>query len=127
MKVQLVELQVPFTELKLQSSLRRYKLLKMAYICLADQLMLLSDANDAAVARHSLDAQLQDWRDGRQRLCRDWLKDMINAVMPLAHELELAHRRLPQQPSEGPVLVAPQGKVPTVVSNDFQLPLPRQT
>lgn len=56
----------------------------------ADQLMVLSDRNDAAAARHSLDAQLHDWRDGRQRLCRDWLKDMINAVMPVAHELGLA-------------------------------------
>ena len=61
----------------------------------ADQLMALSDTNDAAAARHSLDAQLQDWRDGRQRLCRDWLRDMINDVMPLAHELELASYLLP--------------------------------
>jgi predicted glutamate--cysteine ligase len=57
--------------------------------------MVLSDRNDAAAARHSLDAQLHDWRDGRQRLCRDWLKDMINAVMPLAHELDLASCLLP--------------------------------
>jgi predicted glutamate--cysteine ligase len=61
----------------------------------ADQLMVLSDRNDAAAARHSLDAQLHDWRDGRQRLCRDWLKDMINAVMPAAHELGLASCLLP--------------------------------
>ena len=40
-------------------------------------------------------AQLHDWRDGRQRLCRDWLKDMINAVMPLAHELDIAACLLP--------------------------------
>ena len=54
-----------------------------------DQLMALCDTNDAAAAKHSLNATLHDWRDGRQRVCRDWVRDLINAVMPLAHELEL--------------------------------------
>ena len=60
-----------------------------------DQLMRLSDANDAAAARKSLDAQLQDWRNGNPRLCRDWLRDLINSVMPLAHDLQLAGRLQP--------------------------------
>ena len=61
----------------------------------AEKLMKLSDANDAAAARYSLDSQLHDWRDGRQRVCRDWLREMIDAVMPTAHELGLAPRLLP--------------------------------
>ncbi len=61
----------------------------------AEQLMNLSDANDVAAAKQSLDAHLQDWRDGRPRLCREWLRELINTVLPLAHELELTTLLLP--------------------------------
>ena len=53
------------------------------------QLEELSMSNDRAAARSSLEATLHNWRDGRERSCRDWLEHLIETVTPLAQELGL--------------------------------------
>ncbi|QNI53125.1 gamma-glutamate-cysteine ligase [Synechococcus sp. BIOS-E4-1] len=53
------------------------------------QLEELSMSNDRAAARSSLEATLHNWRDGRERFCRDWLEQLIDSVTPLAQELGL--------------------------------------
>ncbi len=49
----------------------------------------LSDMNDCAAARNSLDATLSSWRDGKPISCRDWISQLLEDVMPLAHELDM--------------------------------------
>jgi predicted glutamate--cysteine ligase len=55
----------------------------------ADKLAKLSDANDAAAAHASLDAELHHWKDGQSILCRDWIQSLIDDVTPLAAQLNL--------------------------------------
>lgn len=49
-----------------------------------DELVQLSDANEVAAARHSLDANLQHWQDGRTIAARDWIETLYETVFPLA-------------------------------------------
>ena len=59
------------------------------------QLQELSMSNDRAAARSSLEATLHNWRDGRERSCRDWLEQLIDSVTPLAQELGLKQQLEP--------------------------------
>ena len=59
------------------------------------QLQELSMSNDRAAARSSLEATLHNWRDGRERSCRDWLGQLIDSVTPLAQELGLKQQLEP--------------------------------
>lgn len=60
-----------------------------------DELVDLADANDAAVAVTSLDANVHHWRDGSRLLCRDWIEQLIEAVTPLADQHGLSERLKP--------------------------------
>ena len=62
-----------------------------------EQLQSLSDANDAAAARSSLDAPLRHWVDGRSLVCRDWIEELCETVSPLAETLGLRHQLEPIQ------------------------------
>mgnify|MGYP001211277283 CR=1 FL=1 len=53
------------------------------------ELALLSDENDLNVAKSSLDADLSHWRNGEQIKCRDWIKELLLDVTPLAKELNM--------------------------------------
>ena len=78
-------------ELRVQQVLRepeRHDPLRCSALNL-QQLEELSMSNDRAAARCSLEATLHNWRDGRERFCRDWLEDLIDSVTPLAKELGL--------------------------------------
>ena len=52
-----------------------------------DELAVLSDLNDIAVAKLSLDASLNHWADGQSIICRDWIEQLIEEVMPLAKDM----------------------------------------
>lgn len=47
-------------------------------------LIALTDANEVAAAKSSLDAQLRHWQDGRLILARDWIKELYQEVWPVA-------------------------------------------
>lgn len=47
-------------------------------------LMTLSEENEAAAARLSLDAPLRHWKDGREILARDWIEELYQEVWPVA-------------------------------------------
>ena len=53
------------------------------------ELALFSDKNDMNVAKSSLDANLFHWRNGEQIKCRDWIKELLLDVTPLAKELNM--------------------------------------
>tara|TARA_B100000579_G_scaffold411037_1_gene401520 strand:- start:43 stop:1182 length:1140 start_codon:yes stop_codon:yes gene_type:complete len=53
------------------------------------ELALLSDENDINSAKFSLDANLSHWRNGEQIKCRDWIKELLLDVTPLAKELHM--------------------------------------
>jgi len=53
------------------------------------ELALLSDQNELNVAKSSLDANLSHWRNGQQIKCRDWIKELLLDVSPLANELNM--------------------------------------
>lgn len=46
----------------------------------AEELIAITDANEAAAAQHSLDAQLIHWQDGRSILARDWIEEIYQEV-----------------------------------------------
>ncbi len=47
-------------------------------------LVALTDANEIAASRHSLDAELRHWQDGRTILARDWIEEIYQQVWPIA-------------------------------------------
>ncbi len=51
---------------------------------LGSQLVALTDENEDAAARHSLDAELRHWQDGRKILARDWINEIYDQVYPIA-------------------------------------------
>ena len=62
-----------------------------------EQLAELADANDRAAARSSLDAELRHWRSGEPLLARHWLAAELEAMAPLAQQLELERWLAPLQ------------------------------
>ena len=46
----------------------------------SEDLIALTADNEAAAARHSLDAQLRHWQDGRSILARDWISEIYQEV-----------------------------------------------
>ena len=55
------------------------------------ELVLLSDENDMQVAKCSLEANLSHWENGRKIKCRDWVRELVSDVTPLAKELDMFH------------------------------------
>ena len=51
-----------------------------------EELVKLTDANETAVARHSLEAQLSHWQNGEMIKARDWLDAMYPQVWQIAHQ-----------------------------------------
>jgi predicted glutamate--cysteine ligase len=51
-----------------------------------EELIVMSEANEAAVAVNSLNANLQHWQDGRSITARDWITEMITATTATAQE-----------------------------------------
>ncbi|MDJ0897816.1 MAG: glutamate--cysteine ligase [Xenococcus sp. MO_188.B8] len=51
---------------------------------LAADLIAIADQNESLVARHSLDAELIHWQDGRKITARDWIEELYQEVFPLA-------------------------------------------
>ncbi|MCU0545400.1 MAG: glutamate--cysteine ligase [Oscillatoriaceae cyanobacterium Prado104] len=47
-------------------------------------LVALTDANEIAASRDSLDAELRHWRDGKPILARDWIEEIYQEVWPIA-------------------------------------------
>lgn len=47
-------------------------------------LVHLSDANEMAVAKHSLGAELRHWQDGRPILAKEWIQQLYDQVWPVA-------------------------------------------
>ncbi|MDJ0743532.1 MAG: glutamate--cysteine ligase [Xenococcaceae cyanobacterium MO_167.B27] len=50
------------------------------------ELIAIADKNELAVARNSLDAELQHWEDGRTIKARDWIEAMYQEVFPIAKQ-----------------------------------------
>ena len=50
----------------------------------ADELVSLADENETLTARHSLDAELRHWQDGRKIVARDWIEEIYEQVYPIA-------------------------------------------
>jgi predicted glutamate--cysteine ligase len=53
---------------------------------LAEDLIEITTANEQAVARHSLDAELRHWQDGSKILARDWITQIYHQVQPIAQK-----------------------------------------
>lgn len=51
-----------------------------------EDLIALTDANEVAAARLSLDAELRHWQDGRAILARDWIEDIYQQALPIAKQ-----------------------------------------
>lgn len=53
---------------------------------LAVDLVALTDENETAAARNSLDAELRHWQDGRKITARDWINEIYDQVYPVAQK-----------------------------------------
>ncbi|MFB2938319.1 glutamate--cysteine ligase [Aerosakkonemataceae cyanobacterium BLCC-F154] len=51
-----------------------------------EDLVILTDANETAAAKLSLEAQLQHWSDGKPILARDWIEQIYQEVWPVAKQ-----------------------------------------
>jgi predicted glutamate--cysteine ligase len=51
-----------------------------------EDLLEITQENEQAAARFSLDATLRHWQDGREIIARDWIKDLYAEVYPIAKE-----------------------------------------
>lgn len=51
-----------------------------------EELIELTNANEEAVARRSLDGDLRHWQDGRSISARDWISELVEEVTDLAKE-----------------------------------------
>jgi predicted glutamate--cysteine ligase len=49
-----------------------------------EDLLELTDINEIAAAKNSLDAELTHWQDGRTIIARDWLEEIYQEVWPVA-------------------------------------------
>ena len=49
-----------------------------------EKLLEITDFNEAAVAKASLDATLYHWQDGRKILAREWVEQLYAEVLPVA-------------------------------------------
>ncbi len=54
-----------------------------------DDLALLCDENEIQAAKNSLNSNLIHWKNGNQINCRDWIRELVNDVTPLAEELDM--------------------------------------
>jgi len=52
----------------------------------AEELSQLADANEAAAARCSLEAELHHWEDGREILARDWIEELYKDTWAVAKQ-----------------------------------------
>lgn len=52
----------------------------------AEELIILTDANEIAAAHQSLDAELYHWRDGRKILARNWIEELYQEVWDTAKQ-----------------------------------------
>ena len=52
----------------------------------SEELLEITDKNEAATAHKSLEAQLWHWQDGRQILARDWIEELYQEVFPIAKQ-----------------------------------------
>jgi predicted glutamate--cysteine ligase len=50
----------------------------------SSELVALTDANEAAAAQSSLDAELRHWQDGTKILARDWVEEIYQEVWSVA-------------------------------------------
>jgi len=74
--------------INLKNNIKKYDPIEASCKTLTE-LAILSDENDLNVAKTSLEANLSDWRDGKQIKCRDWIKELLLDVTPLANELNM--------------------------------------
>ncbi|MEM8612576.1 MAG: glutamate--cysteine ligase [Cyanobacteria bacterium P01_H01_bin.105] len=52
----------------------------------AEDLLELTAANEATVAKHSLNARLRHWQDGRYIQARDWIQSLYAEAIPIAKQ-----------------------------------------
>ncbi len=50
----------------------------------ADDLVAITEANESAAAKLSLDAELVHWQDGKPIIARQWIEDLYQQVSPIA-------------------------------------------
>ncbi len=80
----LIELRI----INLQNNVKKYDPIE-ASSKTQQELALMADENDLIAAKSSLNANLSHWKNGKQINCRDWIKELLLDVTPLAKELNM--------------------------------------
>ena len=63
----------------------------------AEELIAIADANEAAAARSSLNAELRHWQDGRSILAHEWIEELYQEVWAIAKQQGFSCFLLPLQ------------------------------
>ncbi len=74
--------------ISLLNNLKMYDPIEASSINL-DDLALLCDENEIQSAKNSLNSNLSHWQNGNQINCRDWIRELVKDVKPLAEELDM--------------------------------------
>ncbi|WP_269609000.1 glutamate--cysteine ligase [Prochlorococcus marinus] len=74
--------------INLQNNVKKYDPIE-ASSKTQQELALMADENDLIAAKSSLNANLSHWKNGKQINCRDWIKELLLDVTPLAKELNM--------------------------------------
>ncbi len=75
--------------ISLLNNLKMYDPIEASSINL-DDLALLCDENEIQAAKNSLNSNLFHWKNGNQVSCRDWIRELVKDVTPLAEELDMS-------------------------------------
>ncbi len=74
--------------ISLLNNLKMYDPIEASSINL-DDLALICDENEIQAAKNSLDSNLSHWKNGNKINCRNWIREVVNEVTPLAEELDM--------------------------------------
>jgi len=56
-----------------------------------DELSEICDRNEINAAKDSLNSELIQWRDGKKVICREWIKNLLLDLSPIAEKLNMKH------------------------------------
>ena len=56
-----------------------------------DELSEICDRNEINAAKNSLNSELIQWRDGKKVICREWIKNLLLDLSPIAEKLNMKH------------------------------------
>jgi predicted glutamate--cysteine ligase len=55
------------------------------------ELSEICDQNEINAAKHSLNSELINWQDGKKVICREWIRNLLSDLAPIAEKFNMTH------------------------------------